>query len=155
MPKSPMFRLNPELYERFKSLVGVSGYTVTGALEKFMGSSVENGALGFRARGSKNIRCRMSKVKFDFSTVRTRVIPILRHVEVEDYLAKIGRVYGWSKQHVNSARLRRECKLEGELVDRLDQTTALLKTGGTDTIKNACIAYLKKSEKGAKIGTMT
>jgi DNA-binding MarR family transcriptional regulator len=43
----------------------------------------------------------MSKVKFDFSTVRTRVIPILKRVEVEDYPAKIGRVYGWSRQHVS------------------------------------------------------
>jgi hypothetical protein len=42
----------------------------------------------------------MSKVKFDFSTVRTRVIPILKRVEVEDYPAKIGRIYGWSRQHV-------------------------------------------------------
>jgi hypothetical protein len=32
----------------------------------------------------------MSKVKFDFTNVRTRVIPILRRVE--DYLAKIGRL---------------------------------------------------------------
>jgi hypothetical protein len=42
----------------------------------------------------------MSKVKFDFSTVRTRVIPILKPVKVEDYPAKIGRIYGWSRQHV-------------------------------------------------------
>jgi DNA-binding MarR family transcriptional regulator len=42
----------------------------------------------------------MSKVKFDFSTVRSRVIPILKRVEVEDYPAKIGRIYGWSRQHV-------------------------------------------------------
>jgi predicted transcriptional regulator len=42
----------------------------------------------------------MSKVKFDFGTVRTRVIRILKPVEVEDYPAKIGRVYGWSRQHV-------------------------------------------------------
>jgi DNA-binding MarR family transcriptional regulator len=42
----------------------------------------------------------MSKVKFDFGTVRTRVIPILKRVEVEDYPAKIGRIYGWSRQHV-------------------------------------------------------
>ena len=41
-----------------------------------------------------------SKVKFYFGTVRTRVIPILRRVEVGDYPSKIGRVYGWSKQHV-------------------------------------------------------
>ena len=52
------------------------------------------------ARGSKNFAVRMSKVKFDFSTVRTRVIPILKRVEVEDYPAKIGRIYGWSRQHV-------------------------------------------------------
>ena len=52
------------------------------------------------ARGSQNFGVRMSKVKFDFSTVRTRVIPILKRVEVEDYPAKIGRVYGWSRQHV-------------------------------------------------------
>ena len=50
--------------------------------------------------GSKNSCSRMSKVKFDFSTVRTRVIPILKRVEVEDYPAKIGRIYGWSRQHV-------------------------------------------------------
>jgi DNA-binding MarR family transcriptional regulator len=50
--------------------------------------------------GSKTFRVRMSKVKFDFGTVRTRVIPILKRVEVEDYPAKIGRVYGWSRQHV-------------------------------------------------------
>ncbi len=50
--------------------------------------------------GSKNFRSRMSKVKFDFSTVRIRVIPILKRVEVEDYPAKIGRIYGWSRQHV-------------------------------------------------------
>ena len=42
----------------------------------------------------------MSKVKFDFSTVRTRVIPILKRIEVGEYPAKIGRVYGWSRQHV-------------------------------------------------------
>jgi DNA-binding MarR family transcriptional regulator len=53
-----------------------------------------------RASGSKNSCSRMSKVKFDFSTVRTRVIPILRRVEVEDYPVKIGRVHGWSRQHV-------------------------------------------------------
>jgi hypothetical protein len=51
-------------------------------------------------KGSKDFRCRMSEVKFDFSTVRTRVIPILKRVEVEDYPPKIGRVYGWSRQHV-------------------------------------------------------
>ena len=54
-----------------------------------------------KASGSKNSCDRMSKVKFDFSTVRTRVIPILKRVEVEDYPAKIGRIYGWSRQHVS------------------------------------------------------
>lgn len=52
------------------------------------------------SRGSQNFRVRMSKVKFDFGTVRTRVIPILKRVEVEEYPAKIGRIYGWSRQHV-------------------------------------------------------
>jgi DNA-binding MarR family transcriptional regulator len=52
------------------------------------------------ACGSQNSRARMSKVKFDFSTVRTRVIPILRRVEVGEYPAKIGRIHGWSRQHV-------------------------------------------------------
>jgi len=50
---------------------------------------------------SKNFCGLKSKVKFDFTTVRTRVIPILKRVEVGDYPAKIGRVYGWSKQHVS------------------------------------------------------
>lgn len=44
--------------------------------------------------GSKNFGSRISKVKFDFGTVRTRVIPILKRVEVEDYPAKIGHVFG-------------------------------------------------------------
>jgi len=52
------------------------------------------------SRGSTNFRRWKYKVKFDFSTVRTRVIPILKRVEVEDYPAKIGRIYGWSRQHV-------------------------------------------------------
>jgi len=42
----------------------------------------------------------MSKVKFDFKTVWTRLIPILKRVEVGEYPAKIGRIYGWSRQHV-------------------------------------------------------
>ncbi len=41
-----------------------------------------------------------SKVKFDFCTVRTRVIPILKGIEVKMYPAKIGRARGWKKQHV-------------------------------------------------------
>ena len=50
---------------------------------------------------SQNFSRLKSKVKFDFRTVRTRVIPILKRVEVGDYPAKIGRVFGWSKQHVS------------------------------------------------------
>jgi predicted transcriptional regulator len=49
---------------------------------------------------SQNFCVSKSKVKFDFTTVRTRVIPILKRVEVGDYPSKIGRIYGWSKQHV-------------------------------------------------------
>ena len=51
--------------------------------------------------GSKDVLRSKSKVKFYFSTVRSRVIPILKRVEVGDYPSKIGRIYGWSKQHVH------------------------------------------------------
>lgn len=50
---------------------------------------------------SQNFSVSKSKVKFDFTTVRTRVIPILKRIQVGDYPAKIGRTYGWSKQHVS------------------------------------------------------
>ncbi len=50
---------------------------------------------------SQNFSKTKSKVKFDFTTVRTRVIPIMKRVQVGDYPAKIGRTYGWSKQHVS------------------------------------------------------
>ena len=49
---------------------------------------------------SQNISVSKSKVKFDFNTVRTRVIPILKGIEVKMYPAKIGRARGWKKQHV-------------------------------------------------------
>lgn len=49
---------------------------------------------------SKNFCGSKYKVKFNFSSVRTRVIPILKRVEVGDYPSKIGRIYGWSKPHV-------------------------------------------------------
>ena len=52
-------------------------------------------------RSQSKVFCGMSKVKFDFSTVLTRVIPILKRIEVGEYPAKIGRVYGWSRQHVS------------------------------------------------------
>ena len=50
--------------------------------------------------GSQKVLSEKSKVKFYFSTVRSRVIPILKRVEVGDYPSKIARLYGWSKQHV-------------------------------------------------------
>jgi predicted transcriptional regulator len=49
---------------------------------------------------SQNFSRSKSKVKFDFCTVRTRVIPILKGFEVKMYPAKIGRARGWKKQHV-------------------------------------------------------
>ena len=51
--------------------------------------------------GSQTISRSKSKVKFDFCTVRSRVLPILKGIEVKMYPAKIGRARGWSKQHVN------------------------------------------------------
>ena len=55
---------------------------------------------GARRAGSQKVSGSKSKVKFYFSTVRSRVIPILKRIEVGDYPSKIARVYGWSKQHV-------------------------------------------------------
>ena len=49
---------------------------------------------------SQNFSVLKSKVKFDLRTVRTRVIPILKGIEVKMYPAKIGRARGWKKQHV-------------------------------------------------------
>ena len=37
------FRFNPQVYADFKELTSKNGYTVTGALEKFMSTSVEFG----------------------------------------------------------------------------------------------------------------
>ena len=53
-----------------------------------------------RSVGSQKVLPQKSKVKFYFSTVRSRVIPILKRIEVGDYPSKIARLYGWSKQHV-------------------------------------------------------
>ena len=50
--------------------------------------------------GSQNISLSKSKVKFDFNTVRSRVLPILKGIEVKEYPAKIGRLRGWKRQHV-------------------------------------------------------
>lgn len=51
--------------------------------------------------GGKKVSRQKYKVKFYFGSVRTRVIPILKRVEVGDYPSKIARIYGWSKQEVN------------------------------------------------------
>ncbi len=78
---------------------------------------------------SQNFASSKSKVKFDFSTVRSRVIPILKGIEVKMYPAKIGRARGWSKQHVTYyvkklekagliRRLKRSNFVDYELTDR-------------------------------------
>ena len=44
MPKAfKAFRFNPQLYASFKELASKNGYTVTGALEKFMSCAVQYG----------------------------------------------------------------------------------------------------------------
>jgi predicted transcriptional regulator len=74
-----------------------------------------------RSRSKVFLRSK-SKVKFDFTTVRTRVIPILKRVEVGDYPSKIGRIHGWSKQHV-AYYLRKLQK--ASLVRRKKRTSAV------------------------------
>jgi metal-responsive CopG/Arc/MetJ family transcriptional regulator len=44
-----------------------------------------------------------------------------------------------------------ECKLDEELVDRVDRITELLMTNRTDIIRSACIVYLKNNETKAKM----
>ena len=48
-----------------------------------------------------------------------------------------------------------ECKLEEDLVDRIDRVAGLLKTNRTDIVRSACIAYLKNTEIGAKKSART
>jgi len=78
---------------------------------------------------SQNFSRSKSKVKFDFCTVRSRVIPILKGIEVKMYPAKIGRARGWKKQHVAYyvrklekagliRRVRRSSFVDYELTDR-------------------------------------
>ena len=44
MPKARKgFRFNPQIYEDFKGLASKNGYTVTGALERFMADAVKFG----------------------------------------------------------------------------------------------------------------
>jgi predicted transcriptional regulator len=78
---------------------------------------------------SQNNSLSKSKVKFDFNTVRSRVIPILKGIEVKMYPAKIGRARGWKRQHVAYyvkklekagliRRLKRSNFVDFELTDR-------------------------------------
>jgi metal-responsive CopG/Arc/MetJ family transcriptional regulator len=53
------------------------------------------------------------------------------------------------------AKKRVECKLEEELVARIDWVAGLLKTNRTDIVRSACIAYLKNTKIGAKKGART
>jgi len=48
---------------------------------------------------SKNFCSSKYKVKFDFSTVRAWVLPLLRRIEAGDYPTKAGRIVGLSRQH--------------------------------------------------------
>ena len=54
---------------------------------------------GAREAGSQKVSGSKSKVKFYFSTVCTRVVPILKRIEAGDYPSKMAHIYGWSKQH--------------------------------------------------------
>lgn len=56
---------------------------------------------------------------------------------------------------VTEAKKRLECKLEEELIDRIDRVAELLKTNRTDIIRSVCIAYLKNTEKVAKKSART
>jgi metal-responsive CopG/Arc/MetJ family transcriptional regulator len=51
---------------------------------------------------------------------------------------------------VRKAKKRVECKLEEELIDRIDRVAELLSTSRTDIIRGACIAFLKNKEIGTK-----
>jgi len=52
-----------------------------------------------RASGSKNFCGSKYKVKFDTSTVRRWVLPLLLRIDVGDYPTKAGRIVGLSRQH--------------------------------------------------------
>ena len=55
------------------------------------------GLLGLEVK----IFCRPKlKVKVNFKTLRTRILPILRYLEAGNYPAKIARMLGFSKPHV-------------------------------------------------------
>lgn len=48
----------------------------------------------------RNVK-KMYKVKFYFSSVRSRLIPILKHLDAGNYPSKIARVLGLSRQHIH------------------------------------------------------
>ena len=56
---------------------------------------------------------------------------------------------------MNELEKRVECRLDVELVDRIDWVAGLLKTNRTDIVRSACTAYLKNIEIGAKKGART
>ena len=51
------------------------------------------------ASRSTKVRGSKYKVKFDFSTVRTWVLPLLMRIDMGDYPTKAGRIIGLSRQH--------------------------------------------------------
>jgi len=53
---------------------------------------------------------------------------------------------------VREAKKRVECKLEEELVDRIDRVAEFLKTNRTDIVRSACMAYLKNIEMARAVG---
>jgi DNA-binding MarR family transcriptional regulator len=62
--------------------------------------------------GNKNFGKPKYKVKFDTTTVRTWVLPILRRIQVHSWPRKIGREVGLSPQHVHYYLKKLErCKL--------------------------------------------
>jgi len=64
------------------------------------------------SRGSKNFRGSKYKVKFDTSTVRVWVLPLLLRIEAGDYPTKAGRIIGLSRQHTwYYIRKLEKCKL--------------------------------------------
>jgi predicted transcriptional regulator len=52
-----------------------------------------------KSRSTKALRSKF-KVKLNFSSIRSRVLPILRLLDAGNYPAAIGRALGWSKSHV-------------------------------------------------------
>lgn len=53
-----------------------------------------------RSQRSKSFGRSKLKVKVNYKTIRTRILPILRYLEAGNYPAKIARMLGFSKPHV-------------------------------------------------------